>query len=57
MYLLLCNKTVLQKLRVAHFVKKHITPYAVVTALLLGRAGNLHVASRHCVHVYICRHV
>jgi len=57
MYLLLCDRTLLQKLTVAHLVKKHIMPYAVVTARLLCEAGNVHVASRHCLHVYICGHV
>ena len=57
MYLLICNRTLLQKLTVAQLVKMHIAPCAVVTARLLGGAVNVHVASTHCLHVYECRHV
>jgi len=57
MYLLICNRTWFQKLTVAQLVTKHVTPYAVVTARLLGGARDVHVASTHCVHAYVCRHV
>jgi len=51
MHLLICNRTLLQKLTVAQLVKQHFTPYAVVTSRLLSGAGTVCT----CTHVDTCR--